>query len=323
MEIGAGYGTFSKRIFPYLDEFNEIKYDFTDISKFFLDKAKLDFSNYNFINYDLYDINKPVGISGVKGKSYDIILAVSMLHDASDLEYSLTELHSILNPGGLLFLIEETKFHPFFNLGMGLQSGFDDFKDYRRKLSTNPLLSTDDWCNILEKAGFSKTLDITPAKTLSSEIGFNLLISQKAGIGNINSNKLREYCNDNLPHYMVPSVYGRLKKIPLTPNGKISYEELPKIKIHQYEFVAPRSEIEEKLCKIWQESLGLDRVGITDDFFELGGDSLLATRVVNLMQNTISHEVTIADIFKLRTINKILPIINKDSKNNNTIDWYI
>ena len=79
-----------------------------------------------------------------------------------------------------------------------------------------------------------------------------------------------------LPYYMVPTYYIKLDEVPLLPNGKINKKVLPKPDTSGYraEYVKPRNEMEEKLCHGFEEVLGVEKVGIRDDFFELGGDSL-------------------------------------------------
>jgi len=81
-----------------------------------------------------------------------------------------------------------------------------------------------------------------------------------------------------LPYYMVPTYFVRLDDVPMLPNGKIDKKNLPKPDTANYrvEYVAPRNEMEKKLCKGFEEVLGIENVGIKDDFFELGGDSLAA-----------------------------------------------
>ena len=96
--------------------------------------------------------------------------------------------------------------------------------------------------------------------------------------------RLREHLASRLPEYMVPPVFVMLAALPLTPNGKVDRRALPAPEERDYqrgEHAAPRTELERRLCEIWAELLGVERVGIEDSFFDLGGHSLLATRVVS------------------------------------------
>ncbi|WP_035097274.1 condensation domain-containing protein, partial [Aquimarina megaterium] len=93
--------------------------------------------------------------------------------------------------------------------------------------------------------------------------------------------------------------------MPLTSNGKIDKKNLPSIDTSQLsvqEYVAPRTEVEEQLVVVWQELLGVDKIGVFDNFFELGGHSLLATRLVAMIRKELSVEIAIRDIFAYPTI---------------------
>jgi hypothetical protein len=120
------------------------------------------------------------------------------------------------------------------------------------------------------------------------------------------TSELRDVLKDKLPDYMVPSAFVVLDKLPLTPNGKLDRLALPAPGLARPEldtnFVAPRTPVEEQLVEIWEEVLGLERVGIHDDFFELGGHSLLATRVVSRVRGVSQVELPLRILFKEPTV---------------------
>jgi non-ribosomal peptide synthase protein (TIGR01720 family) len=95
---------------------------------------------------------------------------------------------------------------------------------------------------------------------------------------------LRSFLEEKLPEYMIPAVFMELEELPLTANGKIDRRALPaptgQRMLPEQEFVAPRSGVEELLCSIWAEVLQVERVGIHDNFFDLGGDSILSIQVI-------------------------------------------
>jgi hypothetical protein len=95
---------------------------------------------------------------------------------------------------------------------------------------------------------------------------------------------IQAYLSEKLPEYMIPSVLVEIGSIPLTANGKIDRRALPSVEAGEQlegQYVAPRNETEARLSEIWQELLGVERVGVYDNFFELGGHSLLAIRLVS------------------------------------------
>ncbi|MGO4773894.1 amino acid adenylation domain-containing protein, partial [Flavobacterium sp. W22_SRS_FK3] len=112
----------------------------------------------------------------------------------------------------------------------------------------------------------------------------------------------------SLPDYMVPQMWVILEAMPLTSNGKLDKKALPnpeRSELSSKEYVAPRNETEAQLAAIWQELLGVERVGIYDNFFELGGHSLLATRLVSMIRKKIELEITIKDVFEFTRIEEL------------------
>jgi amino acid adenylation domain-containing protein len=111
---------------------------------------------------------------------------------------------------------------------------------------------------------------------------------------------LRSHLASKLPEYMVPAMYVRLDRIPLTPNGKVDRKALPEPDAEAYvsrEYEAPEGETETMLAEIWSELLEVERVGRNDNFFELGGHSLLATRVIARIRERFGIGVPIHDLF--------------------------
>jgi amino acid adenylation domain-containing protein len=118
--------------------------------------------------------------------------------------------------------------------------------------------------------------------------------------------EIRNFLNQKLPEYMIPSAFVFLDALPRTPSGKVDHRALPAPDLERFrletKFVAPRTDVEKVLAKIWGEVLGLERVGVHDNFFELGGHSLLATRVVSRIQQEFHVDLKLMDFFKMPTI---------------------
>ena len=108
------------------------------------------------------------------------------------------------------------------------------------------------------------------------------------------------YLRGWLPEYMIPASWIGLESFPLTHNGKINKKALPEFVISEHLsnlYVAPRNETENVLVKIWQEILQVPQVGVNDSFFELGGNSLRATRLISSIRKEFAVEMIISDIF--------------------------
>ncbi|MFD5437745.1 phosphopantetheine-binding protein, partial [Kitasatospora sp. NPDC127067] len=114
--------------------------------------------------------------------------------------------------------------------------------------------------------------------------------------------ELREHLALRLPAYMVPDTVLTLARLPLTPNGKPDLAALPDPgPAAGSGYVAPRTDAEQLVTDLWQEVLGVPRVGVFDDFLALGGDSLLVTRVAARIRAGIGLDIPIRDVFESST----------------------
>ena len=117
---------------------------------------------------------------------------------------------------------------------------------------------------------------------------------------------LRDRLKLSLPEYMVPSSIVVLESLPLTTNGKLDRRVLPEPEGDRgdlgQDFVAPRTAVEEVLCDIWSRVLGLDEVGVEDDFFEFGGHSLLATQMMSQIRRVFGVELELRCLFESPTV---------------------
>ncbi len=130
------------------------------------------------------------------------------------------------------------------------------------------------------------------------------------------TSSLREYLVQYLPDYMIPSNIVQIETIPLTNNGKVDISMLPEAKQVdncEGEYKAPRNYIEEVLCKVWGEILGLKKIGVSDNFFEKGGDSIKAIQAAARMEK-YSFSLEVKDIFQYQTIEEVSPRVKGNNK---------
>ncbi|PMY59453.1 condensation domain-containing protein, partial [Pseudomonas sp. FW305-25] len=108
---------------------------------------------------------------------------------------------------------------------------------------------------------------------------------------------------EHLPDYMVPTYLLFLEALPLTPNGKLDRKALPKVdaQLMQQVYVAPQSQLEQRIAAIWADVLKLEQVGVTDNFFELGGDSIISIQVVSRARQA-GIRFTPRDLFQYQTV---------------------
>ena len=140
----------------------------------------------------------------------------------------------------------------------------------------------------------------------------------------IASGELRDFLQQKLPNYMLPSGYVSLDQFPLDPNGKVDRRALPAPDKSRSElkgtFVAPRTPAEDLLAGIWCEVLGLRRVGVHDNFFELGGHSLLATRIVSQVNEFFQVQLPLRSLFESPTIEGLVNAIAEICGGSETLD---
>lgn len=131
-------------------------------------------------------------------------------------------------------------------------------------------------------------------------------------------NELRGFLKEKLPEYMIPSAFIWLDALPLSPNGKIDRQALPDpdtvMPKQEKTFVAPRTPLEEVMVGIWAEILGVEQVGIHDNFFfDLGGNSLLATQVMTHVRETLHIEIPLRHFFEAPTVAEQVAVILQTS----------
>jgi thioesterase domain-containing protein/acyl carrier protein len=133
---------------------------------------------------------------------------------------------------------------------------------------------------------------------------------------------LRQFLKEKLPKYMIPSAFVVLESLPLTPNGKVDRRALPTldslIRPTERGFIAPRTPTEEAIAQIWAEVLKCDRVGIHDNFFDLGGDSLLAVRLIERIHKQFKQELPLSTLFLTPTVEGLA---NTLSSERDSLPW--
>jgi thioesterase domain-containing protein/acyl carrier protein len=119
---------------------------------------------------------------------------------------------------------------------------------------------------------------------------------------------------NSLPLYMMPDDFVFVKSIPITPNGKIDRKLLPKPEFNlanlSGDYVAPRSDAEKLLANLWQEFMGIEKISVIDDFFTLGGHSLVAVQIMAGIEKATDKRLPLATLFEHSTIEKLALCLN-------------
>lgn len=131
---------------------------------------------------------------------------------------------------------------------------------------------------------------------------------------------IKNFLTDKLPSYMIPSIFVVMENLPLNQNGKIDKKLLPTdIKgriVHSEDYVLPKTELENKISNIWKKLLNLDEISVNDDFFYLGGNSLLITEMMAVIEKTIKIYFPFHEFLEEPTIRNLVKLV--ETPNNNT-----
>jgi amino acid adenylation domain-containing protein len=132
-------------------------------------------------------------------------------------------------------------------------------------------------------------------------------------------NDLHNYMKTRIPVYMIPSAFVVLPTLPLLPNGKVNRQALPKADVSsvmkEEEYVAPVSLTEHQLVQIWEELLKIHPIGIRNNFFYLGGNSLLAVRLVSKIEQSFGRKLPSAVLFAQPTIEQLAAVLQAEERN--------
>lgn len=313
LEVGAGVGGTTTTVLERMKNKN-ISYCFTDVSQFFLNKAKDRYKEYSNISYMLMDINKDYSEQGFKDKAYDVILCANVLHNSHNIGENLSKLKKLLKDDGYIIIIEATRESCLLTTSLELKGGLEGFTDHRRG-GIDVFTSEDKWIELIKEAGFTYHFTLPESHDPLAECGQSVFlcgndagIEQREGAGTeagegtdasdklvrhkINVEFIEKTMAARLPKYMIPDQIEILDSIPLTANGKIDRKALKEICNDRLK-TASKTEVTKKVnlsgCEkavadIWEQVLGIQGVTSKDNFYYVGGDSLLITQVVSKLK---------------------------------------
>lgn len=284
MELGARNLKLTSELLNCLGD-AEYEYVCTDASSYYLNQAMEKFKNNSRVHYENLDLNSAPNTQSIALHYFDVIIAVSTLHRCKDINVSLKYAGEYLKAGGLLVLLETTENTILQHVSTGiLEKGFSTVTD-QRKGTGEPLLTKKQWIDTVFNSGFAK-VDTIPNEQLDLPIynqGVIVALAQPETYA-FNSSKLKAYLEKMIPSYMIPTAFMEIDKFPLSSNGKIDRKSLPvpageTRENAKEQFQEPETAVEKELAVIWKKVLHAENISRNDNYFELGGDSLLATQL--------------------------------------------
>ena len=161
--------------------------------------------------------------------------------------------------------------------------------------------------------GSFEGIALTAAADKKDSSGRQFLVGYYTTVGNISVDEkaLRRHLAEKLPKYMIPNYFMKLEQMPMTASGKTDRKNLPTpdFTVQSESYAAPQTDMEEKLCNIWCGLLQAERIGRNDDFFELGGDSLLAITMVNDIAEVFHVEISVKTIMEHSVLKELAECI--------------
>ena len=174
LEVGAGTGSTTAGLLNFLPD--DTQYTFSDVSEFFLERAKNKFAACAHLRFQRFDLDREAAEQGFGVASFDVIVAANVVHATPDLHKSLMRLCELLAPGGLLLLLESTRHLTWFDMSTGLIEGWQAFNDDLRV--DGPLLPPERWLQVLRTAGFDEADAWPRAGSAAEAIGQHLIVAR-------------------------------------------------------------------------------------------------------------------------------------------------
>lgn len=306
LEIGTRDASITKEILHALED-GTVAYTYADSSKYFLEEARRELSEFEGLEMELLTLDDSLDKQEIMPHCYDVIIAVNALHRDHNAEKAVKKIAELLKPNGI-FLMSELLVKTYLQdiTAAFLENGFADIQDERKDRGL-AIPDASLWKEYFLKAGMGERMEC------GEKYGRGLFCARQGEkVLEYNENALREYLLEKLPEYMVPQNYYFMEMLPSLPNGKINRKQLKddfKGETSAIRISGANTETERKLLEIWKNLFGYKVLGIDDNYFTLGGDSLLATRLISEIQKAFGRKISIGTIFETLTVRALAKAI--------------
>ncbi|WP_373860427.1 yersiniabactin polyketide synthase HMWP1 [Klebsiella pneumoniae] len=295
LEVGAGTAATAEPVLKATRN-TRLSYHFTDVSAQFLNDARTRFHDESRVSYALFDINQPLDFTAHPEAGYDLIIAVNVLHDASHVVQSLRRLKRLLKAGGRLLIVEATERNSVFQLAsVGFIEGLSGYRDFRRR-DEKPMLTRSAWQEVLVQAGFANELAWPPQE--SSPLRQHLLVARSPGVNRPDKAAVSRYLQQRFGATL-PALQIRQRETLFTPLSAPPDAQIAPAESTPSSGGDPA--LEKQVAELWQTLLSRP-VARHHDFFALGGDSLMATRMVAQLNRRGIASASLQDLFTHSTL---------------------
>lgn len=236
-------------------------------------------------------------IEGKQVGEFDYIITINALHQYIDCHTGIQQAELLLKNNGYLWGMEYTDIEAMALISSAILE--DGFKKYekKRKQKYNPFLASDEWEEIFKETNFE--IVRIENDSLNSVLAWEAF--KGAGGSEWSEDAIKQYVSQKLPEYMRPEEYFYFREFPLNQNGKIDRKKvIPKRLNVNSSTEAPnfKSDMEKQVSEMWKELMEHVDIGSESNFFEIGGDSLIATRFMNLLLKKYNINFKLGEIFE-------------------------
>ncbi|NEE02716.1 non-ribosomal peptide synthetase [Phytoactinopolyspora halotolerans] len=297
LEVGAGIAGTSADVVAAVADL-EPDYLFTDVSEFFLSEARSTFDRYPWMRYGRFDINAGLREQGYLPNSADVVLCANVLHNSRHADDVLARLRDVLAPGGWLIFIEPTRRHNYSQLvSMEFEFTREDFDDERARTGQS-FFTRHQWLQMLARAGAADAVCVPPENSALALAGQGVFLARfDDARAYTTPDAVLAHLATQLPDYMVPQSIQLVDALPRSANGKLDRSALaawspgpgPGAGAAPLPAGADPAadDLERRVAVLWSELLGVEVVGRDQDFYSLGGDSLLLSRMLGRLREQV------------------------------------
>ncbi|WP_407567207.1 amino acid adenylation domain-containing protein [Polymorphospora sp. A560] len=293
LEIGAGVGGTTSDLIDAVDG-HLVDYLFTDVSPFFLAEARTRFADHPWLRYGLFDLNADPRDQGYEPHSFDVLVCANVLHNSTHAGEVLERITELVRPGGWLLFIEATRDNYPLMASMEFKEGLTDFTD-ERAAADRTFHTGQSWRDLVAgidaELAFCLPADDEPLSAVGQH-AFGVRV--KPHRDPVDPDGLDAHLRARLPGYMLPARVCTVDALPLTGNGKVDRAALAgrlaapaRSGGDDGPLDEPRTDLERRLADLWAELLGTARIGRDVDFYTLGGDSLLLSKLVGMVRDRV------------------------------------
>lgn len=296
LELGAGTAAASRavitRLAPLVEQGVSVDYLFTDVSSYFLAAARDRFSKYPWVRFARFDMNGDPLDQGVAPHSVDLLLSSGALNNARNTPRMLAGLRHLTTAESWLVIQELTREHNEISISQSLMM---EIPNDSRADDHQLFIHAPRWLTWLAAEPGDMAISLAEPGSALDLLGYDVLLARwKTDRWQLDPTEVMAFAETRVPRYMLPSRLRVLDRLPVTANGKIDRKVLVKL-ASQSSFEAPREMVsmaslgalEQGLLGLWREVLDTPDLGVDQDFFTAGGDSLLIAQLIARVRATV------------------------------------